>query len=112
MERLPFQLIEGMIISGYAIGATAGYIFIRGEYIEAAKRLNNALDECRAKGYLGDNIMGSGYSFDLHVHTGAGRYICGEKTALINSLEGRRANPRTAAFSTSLRRLGTSHGRQ
>ena len=95
MERLPFQLIEGMIISGYAIGATAGYIFIRGEYIEAAKRLNNALDECRAKGYLGDNILGSGYSFDLHVHTGAGRYICGEETALINSLEGRRANPRT-----------------
>ena len=76
MERLPFQLIEGMIISGYAIGATAGYIFIRGEYIEAAKRLNNALDECRAKGYLGDNILGSGYSFDIHVHTGAGRYIC------------------------------------
>ncbi|MFU0810026.1 NADH-quinone oxidoreductase subunit F, partial [Escherichia coli] len=95
MERLPFQLIEGMIISGYAIGATAGYIFIRGEYIEAAKRLNNALDECRAKGYLGDNILGSGYSFDIHVHTGAGRYICGEETALINSLEGRRANPRT-----------------
>lgn len=94
MERLPFQLIEGMTITGYAIGATAGYIFIRGEYIEAAKRLNKALDEARAKGYLGNNIMGSGYSFDLHVHTGAGRYICGEETALINSLEGRRANPR------------------
>ncbi len=94
MERLPFQLIEGMTITGYAIGATVGYIFIRGEYIEAAKRLNKALDEVRAKGYLGENIMGSGYSFDLHVHTGAGRYICGEETALINSLEGRRANPR------------------
>lgn len=95
MERLPFQLIEGMIITAYAISATSGYIFIRGEYLEAAKRLNNALDEARAKGYLGDNILGTGFSFDLHVHTGAGRYICGEETALINSLEGRRANPRT-----------------
>lgn len=95
MERVPFQLIEGMTIAAYAIGATAGYIFIRGEYIEAAARLNAALVEARAKGYLGDNILGTGYSFDIHVHTGAGRYICGEETALINSLEGRRANPRT-----------------
>ncbi|WP_367106783.1 NADH-quinone oxidoreductase subunit NuoF [uncultured Psychrobacter sp.] len=95
MERLPFQLIEGMIISAYAIGATAGYIFIRGEYIVAAERLNAALDEMRANNLIGDDILGSGFSFDLHVHTGAGRYICGEETALLNSLEGRRANPRT-----------------
>ncbi len=95
MERLPFQLIEGMIISAYALEATAGYIFIRGEYILAAERLNAALDEMRAHNLLGDNILGSGYSFDMHVHTGVGRYICGEETALLNALEGRRANPRT-----------------
>ncbi|WP_131669647.1 NADH-quinone oxidoreductase subunit NuoF [Psychrobacter pygoscelis] len=95
MERLPFQLIEGMLISAYAIGANAGYIFIRGEYILAAERLNAALDELREHNLLGDNILGSDFSFDLHVHTGAGRYICGEETALINCLEGRRANPRT-----------------
>ena len=95
MERLPLQLIEGMLISAYAIGATAGYIFIRGEYILAAERLTTALEELRANNLVGDNILGSDFSFDLHVHTGAGRYICGEETALINCLEGRRANPRT-----------------
>ena len=95
MERLPLQLIEGMLISAYAIGATAGYIFIRGEYILAAEHLNTALEELRANNLVGDNILGSDFSFDLHVHTGAGRYICGEETALINCLEGRRANPRT-----------------
>ena len=95
MERLPLQLIEGMLISAYAIGATAGYIFIRGEYILAAERLTAAIEELRANNLIGDNILGSDFSFDLHVHTGAGRYICGEETALINCLEGRRANPRT-----------------
>lgn len=95
MEKLPHQLIEGMIIAAYTLEATLGYIFIRGEYIEAAKYLNIALDNVRAKGYLGSNILDTGWSFDIHVHTGAGRYICGEETALINSLEGRRANPRT-----------------
>ena len=95
MERLPLQLIEGMLISAYAIGATAGYIFIRGEYILAAERLTAALEELRANNLVGDNILGTDFSFDLHVHTGAGRYICGEETALINCLEGRRANPRT-----------------
>lgn len=95
MERLPFQLIEGMLITAYAIGASAGYIFIRGEYILAADRLQNAIDELLASNLLGDNILGTNFSFDLHVHTGAGRYICGEETALINCLEGRRANPRT-----------------
>ena len=84
-----------MLISAYAIGATAGYIFIRGEYILAAERLTAALEELRANNLVGDNILGSDLSFDLHVHTGAGRYICGEETALINCLEGRRANPRT-----------------
>lgn len=95
MEKLPHQLIEGMIIAGYALEATQGYIFIRGEYIEAAKYLNAALEQVRAKGYLGQNILDTNWNFEIHVHTGAGRYICGEETALINSLEGRRANPRT-----------------
>lgn len=95
LERLPLQLIEGMLISAYAIGATVGYIFIRGEYILAAQRLENAIAELEQANLLGKNILGSDFSFELHVHTGAGRYICGEETALINCLEGRRANPRT-----------------
>lgn len=95
MERLPFQLIEGMLISAYAIGASVGYVFIRGEYVLAAKRLQNAINECVANHLLGDGILGTEFNFTLHIHTGAGRYICGEETALINCLEGRRANPRT-----------------
>ena len=94
MEGAPHQLIEAMIIGGYAIGASAGYIFLRGEYVLAAERLNTALAEARAAGYVGKNVLGTGWDFELYVHTGAGRYICGEETALINSLEGRRANPR------------------
>ena len=95
MEHVPHQLIEGMICVAFAIQASQGYIFLRGEYHVAAERLNNALAQARAAGYLGKNILGTGWDFDLHVHTGAGRYICGEETALINSLEGRRANPRS-----------------
>jgi len=94
MEKLPHQLVEAMIVAGYAIQATRAYIFLRGEYILAAERLNEAIRQAKAAGYLGENILGSGWSMDLYVHTGAGRYICGEETALINSLEGRRANPR------------------
>ena len=94
MERDPHQLVEGMIVAGYAMQATLGYIFLRGEYVLSAERLNQAIAEARAAGYLGKDILQSGWSFDLHVHTGAGRYICGEETALINSLEGRRATPR------------------
>lgn len=95
MEHVPHQLIEAMIVVAYAIQAKHGYIFLRGEYVVAAERLNNALAQARAAGYLGKNILGSGWDYDLHVHSGAGRYICGEETALINSLEGRRANPRS-----------------
>jgi NADH-quinone oxidoreductase subunit F len=95
MEELPHQLVEAMILSAYAIGASKGYIFLRGEYVLAAERLNAAIDQAKVAGYLGDKILGSDFSFELLVHTGAGRYICGEETALINSLEGRRANPRT-----------------
>ncbi len=77
-----------------ALKAYRGYIFLRGEYVDAAERLNRAIEQAKAAGHLGKNILGSGFDFELFVHTGAGRYICGEETALINSLEGRRANPR------------------
>jgi len=95
MEELPHQLVEAMITAAYAIGASKGYIFLRGEYIIAGERLNAAIQQATKAGYIGENILGSGFNFELHVHLGAGRYICGEETALINCLEGRRANPRT-----------------
>jgi len=94
MEQLPHLLIEGMIISAKALNSWRGYIFLRGEYVDCAHNLNQAINEARANGWLGNNIKNSGFSFDIFVHTGAGRYICGEETALINSLEGKRANPR------------------
>jgi NADH-quinone oxidoreductase subunit F len=94
MRYTPHLLIEGMVIGGYAIGAHHGYIYIRGEYTREAKLLNAAIDEAYAKGYLGKNILGSGFDFDLTVHRGAGAYICGEETALLNSLEGKRGEPR------------------
>ncbi len=94
MEDAPHLMVEAMIVAAYAIGACTGYIFLRGEYIKAAQNLNKALAEARAAGLLGKNILGTGWGYDCFVHTGAGRYICGEETALINSLEGRRANPR------------------
>jgi NADH-quinone oxidoreductase subunit F len=94
MEQLPHQLVEAMIVVGYALQVSRAYIFLRGEYVVAADRLNRSIAEAKAAGYLGDNILGSGWGMELFVHTGAGRYICGEETALINSLEGRRANPR------------------
>ncbi|MBP17471.1 MAG: NADH-quinone oxidoreductase subunit F [Gammaproteobacteria bacterium] len=94
MEFDPHQLIEGMILSSYTISADRGYIFIRDEYHTAIKRLNDAIKEAENKNYLGDRILGTDFSFHLHVHVSAGRYICGEETALLNSLEGKRANPR------------------
>jgi NADH-quinone oxidoreductase subunit F len=94
MEGDPHELIEGMIIASYAIEADAAYIFLRWEYRLSATALKKAIAEAYDKGYLGKGILGSGYSLDLYLHTSAGRYICGEETALINSLEGRRANPR------------------
>ena len=94
MEQMPHQLIEGMIISAFALNAYRGYIFLRNEYIKANMSLRNAIIEANESGFLGKNIFGTEFNFELIVHTGAGRYICGEETALINSLEGRRANPR------------------
>ncbi len=90
----PHQLIEGMIISCWANHVNLAYIYIRGEFTEGAKILNQALQEARKKGYLGKNIFDSGYDLDIHVHRGAGAYICGEETGLIESLEGKRAYPR------------------
>ena len=94
MEKIPHLLIEGMIVSSYALGCRTSYIYIRGEYMFILRILEKAIAEAYAKGYLGENILGSGYSLDLHVHPGAGAYICGEETALIESLEGKRGNPR------------------
>ncbi|AGI27251.1 NADH-quinone oxidoreductase chain F [Candidatus Portiera aleyrodidarum] len=94
LEQEPHLLIEGMIIAAYANNSYKGYIFIRGEYIDAINILNMAIKEARNKKFLGKNILNYDFSFDICIHTGAGRYICGEETALINSLEGYRANPR------------------
>ena len=94
LEHDPHLLIEGMIVGCHAIRATVGYIYIRGEYVLGARRLEAAIREARERGYLGDNLFGSGVNVQLHVHRGAGAYICGEETALMNSLEGLRANPR------------------
>lgn len=94
IHKDPHQLIEGMIISCYANNVQTGYIYIRGEFPEGARILNKAIDEARAKNFLGKNILGSGYNLEIHVHRGAGAYICGEETGLIESLEGKRAYPR------------------
>lgn len=94
MEFIPHLLIEGMITSSFALGANLSYIYIRGEYMWVFKILERAINEARAAGWLGKNILGTGYDLELHVHCGAGAYICGEETALIESLEGKRGNPR------------------
>jgi NADH-quinone oxidoreductase subunit F len=94
MRYNPHQLIEGMILCGYVIGAKAGYNYIRGEFIEPYRRFEAALEEAREAGFLGDNILNSGFDFQLHSHLGAGAYICGEETALLESLEGKKGQPR------------------
>jgi NADH-quinone oxidoreductase subunit F len=94
MEKIPHGLIEGMITSSYALGANTSYIYIRGEYFYILRILEKAIAEAYANGFLGKNILGSGYDLDLYVHPGAGAYICGEETALLESLEGKRGNPR------------------
>ena len=90
----PHIVIEGMIIAAYAMGISLGYNYIHGEIFEAYERFEAALEEARAAGYLGDNIMGSSFSFQLHAHHGFGAYICGEETALLESLEGKKGQPR------------------
>ena len=94
MHQDPHQLVEGMVISCFAVKASLAYIYIREEFPEAAKILEKALDEARAKNFLGKNILGTGYDLEIYVHRGAGAYICGEETGLIESLEGKRPYPR------------------
>jgi NADH-quinone oxidoreductase subunit F len=94
MENDPHQLIEGMLIAGWTIKANKGYIFIRGEYRYLIDILDRAIPEAYARGYLGKNVLGTGWDFDLYTHTGAGAYECGEETALLESLEGKRGVPR------------------
>jgi NADH-quinone oxidoreductase subunit F len=94
MQKSPHQLVEGMIIAAYAGGINRAFIFIRGEYQLQAERLEAAVEQAKAKGYLGDRILGSDHSLILWVHRGAGAYICGEETALLDALEGKRGNPR------------------
>jgi NADH-quinone oxidoreductase subunit F len=94
MEEDPYALLEALTIMGYACGAEQGYIYIRGEYPAAEARLRHAVGQARARGFLGGNVMGEGFAFDIEVRRGAGAYIAGEETALINSIEGKRAEPR------------------
>ena len=94
MEQDPYALVEAVTIMGYACGAEQGYIYIRGEYPLAEARLQHAVTQARARGFLGPDVMGKGFAFDIEVRRGAGAYIAGEETALINSLEGKRAEPR------------------
>jgi NADH-quinone oxidoreductase subunit F len=94
IEKDPHQLIEGIIISAYALGCHQSFIYIRGEFVYGARVLNRAIADAYEKGYLGKNILGSGFDLNLLVHRGAGAYICGEETALLESLEGKRGHPR------------------
>lgn len=94
MEKIPHLLVEGMIVSSYALGCSQAYIYIRGEYMWVLEIVEKAIMEAYANGWLGKNILGSGYDLDLSIAPGGGAYICGEETALIESLEGKRGNPR------------------
>lgn len=94
LEGNPHQLIEGMIVSAYAIQATESFVFLRWAYKAAAEEIRKAIAEAYDAGYLGKNILGTDFSLEMHLHTGVGRYMCGEETALLNSLEGKRATPR------------------
>lgn len=95
LEGDPHSIVEAMAVTGYAIGATVGYIYIRGEYVLAQERVKAAIAQAEEMGFLGKNIFGSGFDFEIHVHSGAGAYICGEESALLESIEGRRGVPRT-----------------
>lgn len=94
MEGDPHRVLEGMAIAGYAVGAHQGYIYVRGEYYLSMYRLQNAINQAVERGFLGDNIFGSGFSFHIQIQTGGGSYVCGEETALINSIQGERGYPR------------------
>jgi NADH-quinone oxidoreductase subunit F len=93
MEFIPHLLIEGLIVSSYALGSNTTYIYIRGEYAWIPAILEQAIAEAKTNGWLGKNILGSGFDCEIYIHRGAGAYICGEETALLESLEGKRGNP-------------------
>ncbi len=95
LEGDPHSILEAMALAGYAVGASIGYVYVRGEYALAEQRLKTAITQAREAGILGENIFGSTFSFDIHIHSGAGAYICGEETALIESIEGKRGEPRS-----------------
>jgi NADH-quinone oxidoreductase subunit F len=92
--KTPHKMIEGMVIAGHAIGSNKGFIYVRGEFYKETRLMQKAIDDAKAKGFLGKNILGSGFDFELVLYKGAGAYICGEETALLNSLEGKRGEPR------------------
>ncbi|MBD1429282.1 MULTISPECIES: NADH-quinone oxidoreductase subunit NuoF [Sphingobacterium] len=94
MTHIPHALVEGMIVSSYALGANTSYIYVRGEMMPQIRILENAIAEAKAAGFLGNNILGTGYNLEIYVQPGGGAYICGEETALLESLEGKRGNPR------------------
>ncbi|MGQ9785900.1 MAG: NADH-quinone oxidoreductase subunit NuoF [Anaerolineae bacterium] len=95
LEGDPHSIIEAMVIAGYAVGANEGYVYVRGEYGLALERLSRAIHQAKQMGFLGRSIFGSDFDFDIHIHAGAGAYICGEETALIESIEGKRGEPRS-----------------
>lgn len=95
LEGDPFSLVEAMTIGGYAMGCELGFVYLRGEYPEAERTLQAAIDEARLRGLLGDDVMGEGFAFDIEIRRGAGAYICGEETAIFNSIEGYRGEPRS-----------------
>ncbi|MFJ8005910.1 NAD(P)H-dependent oxidoreductase subunit E [Streptomyces fagopyri] len=95
MEGDPYALVEAMTVAGYAVGAHRGYLYLRGEYPRALRRMEHAIGQARARGLLGDDVLGQGYAFDIEIRRGAGAYICGEETALFNSIEGYRGEPRS-----------------
>jgi NADH-quinone oxidoreductase subunit F len=94
MEHDPFAVVEALTIAGYATGSEKGFVYIRGEYPHATSMLENAIDQARTRGFLGDDVMGEGFTFDVELRRGAGAYICGEETSLFNSIEGKRGEPR------------------
>ncbi|MFJ8021619.1 NADH-ubiquinone oxidoreductase-F iron-sulfur binding region domain-containing protein [Streptomyces sp. NPDC096311] len=95
MEGDPYALVEAMTIAAYAVGAHTGYLYLRGEYPRALRRMEHAIGQARARGLLGEDVLGQGYAFDIEIRRGAGAYICGEETALFNSIEGYRGEPRS-----------------
>ncbi|WP_151770206.1 NADH-ubiquinone oxidoreductase-F iron-sulfur binding region domain-containing protein [Streptomyces abyssomicinicus] len=95
MEGDPYALVEAMTVAGYATGAHKGYLYLRGEYPRALRRMEHAVAQARSRGFLGEDVLGMGYAFDIEIRRGAGAYICGEETALFNSIEGRRGEPRS-----------------